>query len=333
MVDQGEITRRGFLGTALAGMVLPGALMEAKGQDSPKPVAFRNPYVYRFQIGEIEAFSISDGHMPLREGLGLMWPQESRPEMLAEMERLSEQTDRIPLYVNILVIRSGKEIAVFDAGFGRGNNPNIGWLEAGLATAGIAPEMVTASFLSHAHSDHLAGFVTAGKPTFPNAALHLLPEELDFWRTTTPDFSKSKRDAKQIPGMIREVRANFDVLQPQLQPVKGGAELFGGKVRVEAAPGHTAGHACFRIRSGKEELLHLMDLSHHHMLMFRNPDWTIAFDHDPVQSVVTRKKFWKEAAARRTRCMGFHLPWPGLGRIVPDGSGYLWHAERWSWGS
>lgn len=332
MTPRLDVSRRGFIGTALAGVSLPSMLSAA----DPAPAGttpFRNPNVYRFNIGEIEAFSISDCNLPLREGLGLMWPEEKRPEMKAEMERHGERLDSLPLYVNLLVLRSGKEVAVFDAGFGKGNNPQMGWFLAGLASVGILPEQVTAAFLSHSHSDHLNGFILNGKPTFPNAAFYLLPEEVDFWRGPSPDFSKSKRDPKPLPGMIRDVRAAFDILQPVMQPVKSGTTLFGGKVTIESAPGHTAGHACFRIRSGNDELLHLMDLAHHHLLMFSDPGWTIAFDHDPVQSVETRRKYWSEAAAKNTRCIGFHLPWPGLGRIIADGKGYRWWAERWSWGA
>jgi glyoxylase-like metal-dependent hydrolase (beta-lactamase superfamily II) len=332
MTSPTDVSRRGFIGTALAGMTLPSVLTAA--ETPPEAVVpFRNPNAYRFMIGEIEAFSISDCSLPLREGLGLMWPEEKRPEMKAEMERHGERLDSIPLYVNLLVLRSGKEVAVFDAGFGKVSNPQMGWFLTGLASIGILPEQVTAAFLSHAHSDHLNGFILGGKPAFPNAAFYLLPEEVEFWRGPSPDFSKSKRDPKPLPNMIRDVRAAFDILQPVMQPVKSGTTLFGGKVTIESAPGHTSGHACFRIKSGNDELLHLMDLAHHHLLMFANPEWTIAFDHDPVQSVVTRKKYWAEAAAKNTRCMGFHLPWPGLGRIISDGTGYRWWAERWSWGA
>ena len=66
--------------------------------------------------------------------------------------------------------------------------------------------------------------------------------------------------------------------------------------------------------------------------MFADPTWTIAFDHDPAQAVITRQKFWTEAAAKHTRCFGFHLPWPGIGHIVPQvQGGYQWWAEAWRW--
>ncbi|RYD32174.1 MAG: MBL fold metallo-hydrolase, partial [Verrucomicrobiaceae bacterium] len=318
-----DFSRRGFMGTAMAGMAALGSraaatATAAEGSAAPakQPAAtpFRNPYVYRFGIGNLEAFSISDCDLAFREGLNLMWPEEDRPEMREELIRHGEKLDSIPLYVNILVVRAGSEVALFDAGFGVGNNPKMGWLMDGLAMAGIAPEAVTAGFLSHAHADHLNGFVKDNKPAFPNAAVHLLPEELSFWRSPEPDFSKSRRDKNQLPGMIRDVRNRYDILGGHLQTVKAGSELFGGKVKVESAPGHTDGHACFRIRSAGDELLHLMDLAHHPLLMFTNPEWNIAFDHDPATAVATRRKYWAEAASKHTRCMGFHLPWPGLGR-------------------
>ncbi len=291
----------------------------------------RNALVYHFKIGDFDAWSISDGGIYFNEGLNLMWPEEERPEMKAWLEERGERTDRLPLYINVLLVRIGGELAIFDAGFGPGNNPDLGWLMAGLDQIGIRREQVTAGFLSHSHADHLAGFVSDGRPMFPNAAFHYLPEEFEFWHAAEPDFSKSRRDKNALPGMIRKVRAEFEALKPVWQPVKDGARLFGGAVTVEAAPGHTAGHAIFRIRSGDHSLLHLMDLSHHHGLMYHKPEWNISFDHDPRQSVETRKKVFAKAAAERTRCIGFHVPWPGLGNLVPQGDGYLWHPESWAW--
>lgn len=329
------LSRRGFVGAALASVPALGSLAQAKETPAaPTKAAFRNPFVYQFKIGALEAYSISDANLSLREGLDLMHPESARGVMLEELVKHGERTETLPLYVNVLAVRAGKEVALFDAGFGAGGNPNLGWLMDGLAAAGIAPEEVTAGFLSHAHSDHLNGFVKGDQPAFPNATIYLLPEELSFWRGPNPDFSKSKRDKNQLPGMIRDVRAKYDALGARLQTVSDGAELWGGRVRVESAPGHTDGHACFRIRSEGEELLHLSDLAHHSLLMFANPGWTIAFDHDPETAVVTRQRYWQEAATKHLRCYGFHLPWPGLGHIVArDANAYCWWPEPAAWGS
>lgn len=324
--------RRTFLGGVLAAAA--GGI--ALGQQPAPPVAPKshaNPLVYQFKIGEFDAWSISDGHMLFRSEIDLMWPPEDHPRMKEWLVAHGERTDGIPLYINILVVRIGREVAIFDAGFGETRNEAIGWLQDGLKLAGIAPEEVTAGFLSHAHADHLAGFVAAGKPAFPNAAFHYLQDEYDFWHAAEPDFSKTKRNRAELPGMIKSVRSQFEILKPVAQPLKPGASLFNGAITVEAAPGHTAGHSIFRIRSGDESLLHIMDLAHHQGFMFFNPEWFIAFDHDPMLGIETRKKVFAQAAAERTRCYGFHVPWPGLGRILPLGAGYLWHPERWSWGS
>lgn len=325
--------RRRFLGGAIAAATAGGVTFGQEPAAPPVVRPQRNPIVYQFKIGEFDAWSISDGHMLFRGPLDLMWPREDHPHMKQWLEDHGERMEGIPLYINILVLKIGKEIAIFDAGFGERNSGNIGWFYEGLKIAGIAPEQITAGFLSHAHADHLAGFVNNGKPAFPNMKFHYLRAEYDFWHAAEPDFSNTKRNRGELPNMIREVRAQFAALKEQSHPIDPGAVFFDGAVTVEAAPGHTAGHAIFSIRSGNESLLHIMDLAHHHGFMFRNPEWYIAFDHDPLLAIETRKKVFAQAAAERTRCFGFHVPWPGLGHIVPEGQGYVWHAERWSWGS
>ncbi|MCX6951408.1 MAG: MBL fold metallo-hydrolase, partial [Verrucomicrobia bacterium] len=329
-------TRRQFLttsATALAATALTGGLSAAETKPAaPAAKPPRNAFAYRFAIGDLEAWSISDGNLALKEGLGLMWPEGDRPAMKADMVAHGERTDLLPLYVNILVVKVGNEVALFDGGFGPGKNPNSGWVGESLAAIGLAPEKVTHAFLSHAHADHIGGFVTGNRMIFPNAAFHCLKAELDFWRSPEPDFSKSKRAKGPLPGMIKDAREKFDVLQPNLQLVKPGDGLLGGAIQVVAGPGHTAGHALFRVRSGQESLMHFMDVAHHHTLMFTDPGWGIAFDHEPELAIDTRKKLFAELSTTHERAYGFHLPWPGLGRVAKAGPGYAWQGERWSWG-
>jgi glyoxylase-like metal-dependent hydrolase (beta-lactamase superfamily II) len=330
-----SLNRRHFLGTASAALgaaALPRALA-ADSAPAGKPKAINNPFVYKFHIGEIEAWSISDGHLLFGGGVNLMWPPDQRPAMIKDLEAHGERTDGIPLYVNVLLLRLGNEIVLCDAGNGiRPNNTNMGWLWDGLKSINITPDQVTKGILSHGHSDHIGGFAHAGKALFPNAAIHVLKEEIDFWRAPKPDFSKSHR-GDDIPGMIKNVRESLDVLQPNLQPNRSGDQLLNGAITIESAPGHTDGHCVLRIKNGKESLLHLMDLAHNHLLMFTDPNWFIEFDHHPALAVATRKAVFGKAAETRERCYGFHVPWPGLGHILPKGAGFKWEQERISWGS
>jgi glyoxylase-like metal-dependent hydrolase (beta-lactamase superfamily II) len=155
---------------------------------------------------------------------------------------------------------------------------------------------------------------------------------VDFWRGPNPDFSKSHR-RDSIPNLIRDARNAFDVLQPNLQLHKDGDQFLNGAITFEAAPGHTDGHCVLRVKDGNESLVHFMDVAHHHTLMFSNPAWFIEFDHLPEVAVATRKKVFSRLAGTGERAYGFHLPWPGIGRVLPKGTGYAWETERWSWGS
>ena len=328
-------SRREFLGSAaLVFAGIGGSRLAAAPASLARIKHPPNPFVYKFKIGAIDAFSISDGHMLFKKGLDLMWPEADRPQMKAALEFNRERLDALPLYVNIMGLQLGDEVALIDAGFGEQNpNPDFGWLTEGLRILEIKPEQVTTGFLSHSHSDHLDGFVHKGKPAFANAQIYLLQEEYDFWMRPNPDFSKSKRDKKPLSYMIDNVRDNFEILKNQLVIAKDKETYFQNSVTVLATPGHTDGHACFEIRSGAESLIHLSDVVHHHVLMFENADWTVAMDHDPETAVKTRQKLFKRMANEKSRAFGFHLPWPGLGTVVPAGKHYAWVPERYSWGS
>ncbi|MBT7960142.1 MAG: MBL fold metallo-hydrolase [Akkermansiaceae bacterium] len=323
-------TRRQFLtrtGLAAAGLVYSPLCADQRD----RKLETRNPWIYHFKIGEIDAWSISDGFMHFGQGLSLMYPVSERKKMVQALKSHREPIDKIPLYVNVLVIKRDKEVAIFDAGFGGVPNNRKGWLSEAMKKIGIKPEQITVSFLSHCHVDHIEGFVADGKPAFPNAALHITPEEFAFWRAKEPDFSLTKRNPKSIPSMVKMAKRNLEILNPQKVLTKVGSELLGGAVTVEDGFGHTPGHAIYRIKSGAEELLHIVDLAHHHLLMFQNPNWAIGLDNIPKRAVQTRKRVFAQAASERTRCYGFHLPYPGLGVVTGNEKSYQWKPERLEW--
>ena len=325
------MNRRSFInrtGLAAAGFIQAGGMF---ADDRSRELATRNPWIYHFKIGELDAWSISDGFMHFGQGLKLMYPESERDKMAEVLKAHREPLDKIPLYVNVLVIKKDKEIAIFDAGFGGAPNNRRGWLSEGLKKIGIKPGQITASFLSHCHVDHIEGFVADGKPAFPNAALHITPEEFAFWRAKEPDFSLTRRNPKSIPGLVKMAQRNLEALNSQKVLTKAGSVLLDGAVTVEDGFGHTPGHAIYRIKSGEDELLHIVDLTHHHLLMFKNPNWAVGLDNIPKLAVQTRKRVFAQAAAKRTRCYGFHLPFPGLGMIKGNEKSYEWEAERLVW--
>ena len=83
------VTSRQFIGTSLAAVgataltQIPAAAGEAP--KAPKPKSHGNAFVYKFNIGAIEAWSISDGHMLFNDKVDKMWPPEQRPAMIEQL--------------------------------------------------------------------------------------------------------------------------------------------------------------------------------------------------------------------------------------------------------
>ncbi|MDH4444701.1 MAG: MBL fold metallo-hydrolase [Akkermansiaceae bacterium] len=333
-----ENSRRKFLGSLSAafatvgasGSLASGASAEMRAPLPKKTIS--NPYIYEFSIGKFEAWSISDGYGTFKQGVSKkMWPPADRAEMTKTLVARGERPDDTTLYINILVLRKDKEVILVDAGFGPNPNPTWGWLASALDSIGIQVRDVTHAMLSHSHGDHIGGLASDGKILFPNAAIHVLKREVDFWRSPTPDFSKSHR-TDDIQQMIQNVRNAFDTLQPNLVIHEDGDQILDGAITLIAASGHTDGHAIFRIQSHGQSLLHISDLAHHHVLMLEDPNWFIDFDHDPASAIAARKKVFAELALTHERTFGFHLPWPGLGIIAPNGrKGYQWIPASWRW--
>ena len=142
-----------------------------------------------------------------------------------------------------------------------------------------------------------------------------------------------KRDPKAIPGMIKNAQKHLEILTPNKQLTPVGSQLLDGTVTIENGFGHTPGHAIYRIRckATGEELLHTVDLAHNHLLMFQNPTWKIGWDNNLEQATATRQRVFTQATKTKTRIYGFHLPYPGLGRIAKQRKGYSWIPERLVW--
>lgn len=55
-----------------------------------------------------------------------------------------------------------------------------------------------------------------------------------------------------------------------------------------------------------------------------NPEFHAAVDFDPIQARVTRERLLAQAARDRTLLMASHTPFPGLGYVEQEGSGWRW---------
>lgn len=288
--------------------------------------------IYPFRIGELQAVIISDGTLTAKPPFPALAPNATLAEVEALLEANLAPTDKVTLNLNVLVVQIGSELVLFDSGVGHMRGPACGWLTNNLKAAGINPGDITSVLLSHAHSDHFGGLTNSDhKLAFPNAKLFANPVELDFWLSPEPDLSKCYETPEFKKAQIKRAH---DVLMPirkAFEPMNPGDTLF-GCVEVLEASGHTPGHLNFKITSGSETFIHFVDLAHNYILMMQRPDWVTSFDVWPEVGTVTRKRVLADLAKSKGTMMGYHLPFPGIGKVGIDGEGYRWFPAPWSWG-
>jgi glyoxylase-like metal-dependent hydrolase (beta-lactamase superfamily II) len=279
---------------------------------------------YHFKIGDFEGIVINDGTFAYPHPAAIFFanaPQEQLGQMLPK-HNLDPETWEV--YVSpypCLVINTGQHRVLIDTGAGD-LAPTTGKLQQNLKQAGIRPEDIDTVILTHGHLDHIGGAVDAqGKPAFPKARYVMWKTEWEFW-THDPDIS-----SLPIPDLFKQLilastQKNLPPLQDRLELIDQETEIVPG-IRAIAAPGHTPGHMAVAISSKGEQLWHLADTVAH-PIHLEQPDWHLAFDMSPEETVATRYRLLQQAADSKAMVLLTHFPAPGLGHIIPNG-------ERWQW--
>jgi glyoxylase-like metal-dependent hydrolase (beta-lactamase superfamily II) len=285
-----------------------------------------NTEVYRFKVGDFECMAVSDGTLAYAPPLfpppaALLFanaPKELLDRSLGERSIQPEQwTEWISPYTCLLVNAAGHLILV-DTGAG-GLAPSTGRLLQNLRAAGIAPDDIDTVILTHAHPDHTGGNIDSeGKLTFPKARYVMWKGEWDFW---TSEEAALKLD-KHGKMLLAFAQRNLPPIQGRLDLVDHETEILPG-IRAVAAPGHTPGHMVVAISSRRQQLLCISDTVLHPVHL-EQPEWYAAVDFAPKQVVATRRRLLNKAAVEKALVLGFHFPFPGLGHVVPKGTGWQW---------
>ncbi len=74
--------------------------------------------------------------------------------------------------------------------------------------------------------------------------------------------------------------------------------------------------------AGADQLILLADTTNIPALFVEHPGWHVAFDMDPLRAEASRRRLLDRVVADKTMVAGYHFPFPSVGTIGKDGSGY-----------
>ncbi len=263
---------------------------------------------FRFKLGKFDCAVVSDGT------LKVPGPASAVPKGEPDMQN-GEMMDVLVLFVD-----TGAHKILIDTGCGDLFQAGTGKLAANLSKAGIRADSIDAIIHTHGHLDHVAGsFLKPNEPAFPRARYFASEAEWDCW--------VRRPEREELRGMFTAARECYLPNRQQFTLVADGEEALPG-VRLNLAPGHTAGSVTVKLSSGDKSLVCIGDLIHS-AREFAQPDYYAFLDYDPEQAVANRNRVLADLAQKNQLAFVCHFPFPGLGRFVAEGKSFRWQpAEK-----
>ncbi len=320
-----------FAGTS--GLVLGSAFSgpaRAQAQGAPQaPVSASqagNATHYSFHVGDIKATVISDG---LIGGPPRIYASNAPEVELSEALRQAFlPSDHLTLNLNTLLLEMGGRRVLLESGAGKTMGPNGGQIFANLAKLGLRPEDIDVIVVSHTHPDHVGNLRAAdGGKAFPRATVFAPRADWKFFVQGEPDLSYMPvpEDFRRRFGAA--IKQSTEPVAKDVELYDAGAEILPGLTTLSAA-GHTPGMATFLVHSGDAQLLLTADLAYHPVVNI-NHSWLPGPDRDKAMAQAARQRIFDRAASERMLVLGFHYPFPGLGRMLKLDDAYAWVPAYW----
>lgn len=249
--------------------------------------------------GSWKIWSLSDGYVDMAADLLRRGPGLGK-YTLPGLPR--EEPSLVRLSVNCFLLEeSANHRVLIDCGAGGRWVPSLGHLESAMAEAGIDPSSIAVVALTHTHLDHLNGLLTRdGREAFANLSRVVIAHDAVAHFVDEPHLARFRH---------------------LLVPI-GDGERLTDHVAAVAMPGHAPGHIGYVLDSGEDRILFCGDLIHVPAAQFARPELTWANDDNQSIACATRIKLLREASNTHSWLAGAHMAWPGIGRIVEEGSGY-----------
>ena len=266
--------------------------------------------IHSFKLGAADVTVISDGTMAMP--LGWVLPDRTQDAVAGVFKEAGKTLGELSLQVNVALVRLGPELILIDAGAGSDFAPQRGKLADNLAKAGVQPDAITKVVFTHAHPDHLWGVIDPldGGTIFPKARHFMTAVERDYW--LKPGVENSVPEA--VRGAAAGTQRRLNELGARIETVKAGDEIVPGLSLIDTA-GHSPGHVSVLVQSGGSRLLIGSDALIEPVISFARPDWRWGPDWDQDVAIAARKRTLDMLVADKIALLGYHLPWPGLGRV------------------
>jgi glyoxylase-like metal-dependent hydrolase (beta-lactamase superfamily II) len=300
---------------ALASLVAaPNAALAAAPQHHDQAPGF-----YRLQVGDLEVTALYDGHGVF----DLHWLNGTKATMDGVVKALHEDPRMLDVSDEGFLVNTGKQLILVDAGAGTWwGEGAMGRLAGSLRSAGYTPEEVDIVLVTHLHSDHVGGLTTQdGKRVFPNADVYVAKAESDFW--LSPEVAaKAPKDAQPFFQSAQAIAAPY-IKAGKWRTFSGPEQIVDG-MQLVPLPGHTPGHTGYEFSSRGQKILFWGDTVHAQRVQLQHPEVTAIFDIDQTAAAATRNQLLLRLAREDVLIAGPHMPFPALGRLRKEGSGYGW---------
>jgi glyoxylase-like metal-dependent hydrolase (beta-lactamase superfamily II) len=287
------------------------------GMGSMAALAQTSPGFKQFKLGDLTLTALHDGlaERPLEDGF-------VKNAKLADVQTFLSQAglaaDKLTINFSNLVIDDGKTRTMIDSLTGATLAPSAGKLTENLKAAGIDPASINTVLLSHFHPDHINGLAPKeGMAVFANAEIRVPEAEWAFWM----DDARMNAAPEAMKGGFQNVRRVLKPLEARIRPYKPEEEVVANIKAIDAS-GHTPGHTVFAIASGSQQLMFMADTTNNPVIFAANPEWQIIFDMDGDKAVETRKRLLDRAEAEKAMVFFYHAPFPAVGMIEKNGTGY-----------
>lgn len=300
------LTRR----TLLAGAAATAAMQALPAVAAP----------HSFKHGEFEVMVVSDGHLVLPTNF--LAPEAKGDERAALLAAAGQTGESYNSPTNVTLLRRGNDLILIDMGSGDRFMPTAGKLWDNLKAAGIDKAKITRVIFTHGHPDHLWGAVDEfDEPMLAVAKFHVAAAEWDFWQG---DNATRGLPAERA-GFVTGARRNYAAIKDRVVMMKDGDEIVPG-LQIVSTPGHTQGHISIALK-GSEDLIVTGDAIAHPTISFAHPEWRTTADHVPDLGAATRAKLLDRLATDKAKLIGFHLPYPGTGRVEKKDNAYRYVAS------